>query len=165
MNSIVSIVIFVVIFGGVVAYIIVSAIRRREIQFEGSVIDKNIIENRQMNNGMNRGPGITLGNNMNGNNMNGGVTHEYKIRVKTDQGKEVNYKVSEGMYETIKIGDRVSKPHGTTEITIVSSTPSPTAQPVPAASVASAVAAVPPTPPVATTPPPVDPTQNTPPSS
>jgi len=66
-----------------------------------------------MNKGMNR-PTIVIGN-------TGGVRHTYSIKVKTDQGKEISYTISAGMYETIKIGDRVSKPKGTTEITIVSS--------------------------------------------
>ena len=90
-------------------------IRRREIAFEGDVIDKDVIENQVQNTSpMNRG-GITFGN-------SGGVTHTYQIKVKTSTGKTVNYQISEGMYEIIKIGDRVSKPKGTTEVSIVSST-------------------------------------------
>jgi hypothetical protein len=99
------------------------------------------------NNMMGRPGGIMIGN------MNGGVTHEYKIKVKTDAGKEINYKISEGMYEVVKIGDRVSKTSGTTEITILSS-----AQPATAASTGTT-----PIPPTAT--PPTVPPQNTNPQS
>ncbi len=90
-------------------------IRRREIAFDGEVIDKNIIENRggvNINNGMNDGLSY------NNNTIGSGVTHTYKIKVKTTSGKTINYKISSGMYETVKIGDNVSKPKGTTEITI-----------------------------------------------
>ena len=103
-----------------IIFVIVMAIRRREIAFEGEVIDKDIIETR---------------NNMPMNNMNpasqgginiisgGGIQHEYKIKVKTATGKTIGYKISSGMYEVIKIGDMVSKPKGTTEVTIISKSP------------------------------------------
>ena len=111
----------------VIGVIIFLAVRRREEVFEGEVIDKNIIESQVMNNGISN-PGIGAGGIMIGNS--GGLRHTYKIMVKTDQGKTINYTISSGMYEIIKIGDRVSKPKGSTEITIISSnnsnTPTPT---------------------------------------
>ena len=102
------------------------AIRRREEVFEGEVIDKNIVESQVMNNAYGnpamREPGIMIGN-------TGGLRHTYTIKVKTDQGKVINYTISEGKYEIIKIGDRVSKPKGTAEITIVSSNTSASSAP------------------------------------
>jgi hypothetical protein len=105
--------IFIIFFVIVFAIIGGLYIRRREIVFEGEVVDKDIHESTVQNNSMGSG-GITFGN-------SGGVTHSYMIKVKTDAGKEVNYQISEGKYEIIKIGDRVSKPKGTTDITILSS--------------------------------------------
>jgi len=105
-------------FVAVIGIIIFLAIRRREEVFDGEVIDKNIVESQVMNNGIGN-PGIGAGGIMIGNS--GGVRHTYRIKVKTDQGKTVNYTISEGMYEIVKIGDRVSKPKGSTEITILSS--------------------------------------------
>jgi hypothetical protein len=150
MKNTLALIAILVIFGGAIVFIIVNAIRRREINFEGTVIDKNIIENRANNNSMMNRPG---GGIMIGGNMNGGVTHEYKIRVKTDLGKEINYKITEGMYEIIKIGDRVSKASGTTEITIQSS---PSQVPPPGPTNNSPTSSVPPTTPI----PPSMPNQN-----
>lgn len=112
----------VVIIVGVIALVVITtvivmAIRRREETFEGEVIDKNIVENvnnMPMNsmNTINNG-GINIGN--------GGVQHQYYVKVKTTSGKTVGYKISSGMYERVQIGDMVRKPKGTTEITITSS--------------------------------------------
>ncbi len=105
-----TLIIIAVIFLAAGALFVGLYIRRREIVFEGVVIDKDIIESQVQNNNMNS-PGIMLGN-------SGGVTHTYRIKVKTDAGKDINYKISEGKYEIIKIGDRVSKAKGSTEINI-----------------------------------------------
>ena len=111
------IIIIIAVFGTVIAVLIYSAIRRREVSFEGEVIDKNIVETVQTNDmqGVNNGTGINLGN------MQGYVTLTYKIKVKDNSGKVINYKVSQGKYEIIEIGDRVSKPKGTTDVTILDS--------------------------------------------
>jgi hypothetical protein len=105
------------IFAVVIIGAIVMAIRRREIVFDGEVIDKNITETR------NAMPMNNMGNMNSGgiNMMSGGIQHEYYIKVKTANGKTIKYKISSGMYETVKIGDTVSKPTGTSEITITSS--------------------------------------------
>ncbi len=118
MKNIVPFIIFLIIFFGVIAFMIVSYFRKKEEVFQGVVIDKNINEVQHMNNG---GPHMTAG-------MSGGVTHQYMIKVKTDNGKEIKYQISEGKYEIVKIGDRVSKAKGTTDIDISSSsqTTSPT---------------------------------------
>jgi hypothetical protein len=118
-------IIFGVIFVAIVGGATVLAIRRREIVFDGEVIDKNIVENSMPVNdmgNMNHG-GINLVN-------GGGIKHDYYINVRTSSGKTIKYKISSGMYEIVKIGDMVSKPKGTTEITITSSkTPTVTATP------------------------------------
>jgi len=104
----------IAIFAIALILVIVSAIRRREESFEGKVIDKDIQENVVQNQPINQQPGITFGN-------TGAVTHAYRVKVQTDTGKVINYQISEGLYETIKIGDRVSKPKGTTTLSIVNS--------------------------------------------
>ncbi len=114
------------VFAAILVIVIILAIRRREIVFEGEVIDKNIVENVNqppMNNGGNLNNG--------GINMitNGGIQHEYYIKVKTSTNKKIKYKISSGMYEIIKIGDMVSKPKGTTDITITSSAANTTSSP------------------------------------
>jgi len=119
--------IFAAIFIGVVVFLIIHAIKRREEVFEGQVIDKDVVEQQHMNdynNGMNRS-GINIGGgglNFGGGGVNGGVTHSYFIKVQTDAGKVIKFQISEGKYEIIKIGDRVSKPKGTTEVNIINST-------------------------------------------
>jgi len=114
-NSSSSIIVFVIIFLAITAIYVFFVVRRREITFEGTVTDKDINESVAQNSGPANQGGISFGN-------RGNVTHQYMIKVKTDAGKTVNYQVSEGQYEIIKIGDRVSKGKGTTEVNIVSST-------------------------------------------
>ena len=111
-----SVYIVVALFVLAIGFFIFYAIKRREEVFEGEVIDKNIGEIPVMNNAVG-GPGMTGSGIMIGNA--GGVRHTYTIKVKTDPGKVINYTISEGMYEIVKIGDRVSKPKGSTEITIL----------------------------------------------
>ncbi len=102
------ILVFVVVFG----CIIFSYIYRRTESFEGVVVDKDVREN--INNTMpNRSGGITLGATNGGN-----VTHQYMLKVKTDAGKTIHYQVSEGKYQLINIGDRVSKRSGTTDVEV-----------------------------------------------
>jgi len=116
------------IFAVVIILVIVFAIKRREEVFEGEVTDKNIQETNRMpmnNMGPMNNGGINI---MSG----GGIQHDYYIYVKTDVGKSIKYKISSGMYEIIKIGDRVRKPKGTTEVTIVSSNTANTTAPNPA---------------------------------
>ena len=130
----------------VVSLIIGLYVKRREMVFEGQVIDKDIIEMQDDNLPSSGSSTISIV-------ANTSVRHEYKITVKTDVGKVVHYQISEGMYETIKIGDRVSKPKGTTQISIVSSsqadavtTSTPNTAP-PAPSESSGQQNLPPTPP------------------
>ena len=122
--------VFILVFGGAIGFAIYSFFHRRDETFTGLVIDKDIIEN-QVNNNMMRPnqPGINIGmGGMMNNGFGGGIQHTYRIKVKTDAGKEIHYQISEGKYEIIKIGDRVSKAHGTTDVEIVSSSTPTTEQ-------------------------------------
>ncbi|HVO86707.1 MAG TPA: hypothetical protein VMT23_03215 [Candidatus Binatia bacterium] len=116
-----AVIAFIAVFAAFIALFIGLYIRRREVVFTGTVIDKNILESVAQNSTMpmNQG-GITFGGGRLGVGNNSGVIHNYQIRVKTDAGKEFNYPISSGKYEIIKIGDRVSKPKGTTEVDIIS---------------------------------------------
>ena len=139
----IALVVIIVIVIAVVGYAIYSAIKRREEVFEGEVVDKDVIETEAVNHnygppGTPRPSGIVIGN------AGSGIKHTYKIKVKTDQGKVIGYVISEGMYETVKIGDRVSKAKGSAEITIV-------------AQAAGATVPPPPAPPPSTPPPPLSP--------
>ncbi len=115
----------IAIFAAIVIVVIVFAIKRREEVFEGEVIDKNVIET--MNNNMPMNSTNNMNNMNNGftiiNRGSGNVQHSYTIKVKTSAGKTIDYGISSGMYEIIKIGDTVSKAKGTTEIVILSSKP------------------------------------------
>ena len=104
----------------IVAGIIALYIHRREEVFEGQVVDKDIIENVNNSMPMNNQPGFHIGGPIGVNN----VTHTYVVKVQTAEGKTKTWNVSEGKYEIIKIGDHVSKPKGTTELQLVSSTSS-----------------------------------------
>lgn len=108
-------ILFAVVFVVILAVIAIFTIRRREESFEGEVIDKDVNQSQMPTNPMNNGANnstITINNT--------GMRSTYSIKVKTDAGKVIHYTISEGMYEVVKIGDRVSKPKGTTEISIIS---------------------------------------------
>jgi len=112
-----GIVIFIAILAVVLGIIVYSNVKRKGESFEGVVTDKDIIETQQMNDTSTPGAnGINIGN-----YGNGGIRHSYRIKVKDDSGKDIKYSISAGMYEIIKIGDRVSKAKGTTDIKILSS--------------------------------------------
>lgn len=120
-------VIVIIIFVAIVGLFIGAYVHRRQEVFEGEVIDKDIQEqvNNNFNGNQNRsGVGFTL-RGVNFNNNNGSnVTHTYSIKVRITTGKEINWQISEGKYEIVKIGDHVTKQAGTTEVDIT-----PKAQP------------------------------------
>ena len=116
-NSKYGIVIFIAILAVITGLIVYSRVKRKGESFEGAVTDKDILETQQMNNASTPGSnGINIGN-----YGNGVIRHSYRIKVKDDSGKDIKYNISAGMYEIIKIGDRVSKTKGTTDIKILSS--------------------------------------------
>ncbi len=133
------------IFAVILGFLAASAIKRREETFEGVVIDKDVVETAVNNsNNMPIRSGITFGD-----NMGGGIEHSYRVKVKTDAGKEISYPISSGKYEIIKIGDRVSKAKGTTDLEVIASIAS-SAMPV-APTAASVAPPTMPTPPVSPT--------------
>lgn len=123
MAFIIIIGIFVLVGGLLIA----NYFRKRGMAFEGVVTDKDIREH-QVNNSVPGQGGISINN-------NGGVQHDYVIKVDTGSGKTITWKISQGKYEMVKIGDRVSKQKGTTDIEITPQAPTavPTTTPPPAA--------------------------------
>src|SRR6185503_19348059 len=107
----------------IIVPVIVVAIywRRREEVFEGEVVDKDVVENVNNTMPMDSRPGLHFG----GPSGFSGTTHTYVVKVKTLAGKTITWQVSEGKYDIIKIGDRVSKPKGTTDLQILSSAAAP----------------------------------------
>jgi hypothetical protein len=119
--AVIIIILLIVSFAG----FIVLYIHQREEIFEGEVVDKDIVETTPAQS-MNNRPGLSFGS-----AGYGGVQHTYKVKVKTSNGQTKNWTVSEGKYEIIKIGDRVSKSKGTRDLEIISSAPSAPAPAMP----------------------------------
>lgn len=97
-----------IIFGSVFAYVIITKIKRKNTSWAGTVIDKSVTESVSSNNNANGndGPGITFG-------ANNAVNRHYVIKIKSDNGKEFNWPVGEGFYNSISVGDRLAKNPGT----------------------------------------------------
>ncbi len=85
--------------------------RRRSVAFEGTVSDKDVKEIEVDNNTNARAGGVRI-------NLGSNIKHKYIIKVETDSGKKIKWRVSQGKYEIIKIGDRVTKHSGTTDIEV-----------------------------------------------
>lgn len=89
--------------------------KRKDAVWSGVVIDKDITEvvhdnNDFGNNNQQNGIGLfSIGN----TNNQMAVTHSYSIKVKTDGGEQFDWDISSGLYETINIGDRLTKSAGT----------------------------------------------------
>jgi hypothetical protein len=99
----------------VVAVILVVIIKKREVSFDGQVIDKNVQEYDLLN--LDNKPPMNNGNNISNGNS---IAHDYFVKVETTNGKTINYQVPALTYETINIGDRVSKQKGKTKLVITS---------------------------------------------
>ena len=106
-----------------IAYIALWMHRKSEV-FEGVVVNKDIRENTVQSTNPNQSSGFSFG-------RSAGVTHEYVVMVQTSDGKTKTWQVTEGKYEIIKIGDRVSKSKGTTDLQVVSSSPAAPASETP----------------------------------
>ncbi len=105
------------IIGFIVIFAIIGGLylKKKNMSFDGEVIDKDIKETDNINNTVNNmdRPGtISFGNKNN-------VSHFYSIKVRTTAGKDIHWNISEGKYEIIKIGDFVTKRSGTTDIEII----------------------------------------------
>lgn len=93
-------------------------LHRRGMSFTGTVTDKDIHEQPVDNHG--QAPSFNSNN----------VQHTYVVKIQTDAGKSINWNVSQGKYELLKIGDRVGKKPGTTDLEITPQvTTPPPAQP------------------------------------
>lgn len=118
---IIAVIIVLIIFGAFTAAVI-SNRKRKAASWTGVVVDKNIQERVQESNSYNNsndssGMNIRLGGIglSTGNSSNNGVsvTHSYFVSVRPEGGEVFDWSVSSGFYETVSIGDRLSKPSGT----------------------------------------------------
>ena len=112
-------VVFGLVFVGIAAVIIIQKIKRKGAQWTGVVIDKNMSEdvvrdNRRDRNGVGSGGfNISMGN-------NNAVQRSYRLRIRDDSGKEFNWPVGEGVYQTVTVGDRLQKQPGSETPTVLS---------------------------------------------
>jgi regulatory protein YycI of two-component signal transduction system YycFG len=101
---IVVIAIVVLVFG----YVLYAKIKRRGASWSGTVIDKDMVETATSptDNGNNNSSGITFG-------TRNAVNRSYKLRIKDDAGKEFNWPVGQGFYDSVNVGDKLTKSPGT----------------------------------------------------
>ncbi len=110
-----------VVVAAVIGYNYYTKKSRSDQSWRGVVIDKNIQEHvqrsdhrtaRRSDNFQVNVGGVSLGRRENEGTM--AVTHQYSIRLRLDgTNEELNWKVSNGFYEEVSIGDTLSKPAGT----------------------------------------------------
>lgn len=105
----------IVIFVLVVAIVLAVIIKKREVSFDGQVINKNIEEYDLLN--LDNKTTVNSGNNISNGNS---IAHDYFVYVKTSNGKNIKYQIPATLYETIKIGDLVSKQKGNNSLVITS---------------------------------------------
>lgn len=85
------------------SYSLYAKKKRRQDRWSGVVIDKKIEERIHTNDSNSRASGtVVFGNNQ-------AVTHSYKITVKTDDGRQLDWPTSSGFYESVQIGDKLTK--------------------------------------------------------
>lgn len=85
-------------------------IRRRNMAFEGVVTDKDVRQEVINDPNSNQSSGIRIGSSP--------VRQIYTIKIQKSDGKSVSWQVSEGKYQIINIGDKVTKKPGTTDIEV-----------------------------------------------
>lgn len=91
-----------------IAYSIVAAKKRKGASWSGVVLDKDMTEtNNTAGQNTNQGIGINLGGNRNA------IDRNYNLKIKDDSGKEFNWPVGQGFYESVKVGDKLIKESGT----------------------------------------------------
>ena len=111
-------ILIVIILVGAFSFMIIQNFRRKGMQWSGVVIDKNSSENisRSQPTVMNNQSSLTLGSiRIGGSDFQPQqrINLQYYIIVKTDDGKELRWNVSEGLYQTLNIGDKLKKDSGT----------------------------------------------------
>lgn len=125
-------VLFGVVFVGMAALIIGQKIKRKGAQWTGVVIDKNMTESvvrdslHDRDTNSNGGLRIGLGG------VNNAVQRSYQLRIRDDAGKEFNWPVGEGVYQSVNVGDKLQKQPGTeTPVVLSQAQPAPTEQALP----------------------------------
>ena len=99
----------IALFAGVFGYAIYSKVKRKSATWTGAVIDKNVTETvKNSGRSQNRGSiGISLGGNRTAINRN------FNLKIRSDAEEEFNWPVGEGFYESVQVGDKLTKSPGT----------------------------------------------------
>lgn len=96
-------VIFLVILG----YTFIAKAKRKSSSWTGTVIDKNVTETASNNtNQDDQNPSFSIGS-------RSAINRNYNLRIKDDLNNEFDWPVGSGFYETIVVGDRLTKNSGT----------------------------------------------------
>ncbi len=101
----------VLFFAVLFIWLIISHFKKRSTQWTGTVIDKGYTE-RVQTTGSRRG-GLKIGGTAISHGGGQHVSLNYYIVVKIDGEKELRWSISEGLYQRISIGDKLSKDSGT----------------------------------------------------
>ncbi len=99
------------LFAVVFIWLIINYFKKRSMQWTGAVIDKGYTERVHSTRG--RGNSLKVGGIAINQDRGQHVSLNYYIVVQVDGGKELRWSVSEGLYQTINVGDKLSKDSGT----------------------------------------------------
>jgi len=110
MEDIIGIIVVIFVVLGIGIVFVVQFLKKKKqtaASWTGTVVDKEIDEQVHSNH--------SSGNDNSGFNDSHGtyVTHSYNISVRADSGETFEWPISSGFYETVGIGDKLSKPAGT----------------------------------------------------
>lgn len=97
----------IVVIGAIVATSLYSKKKRIEAVWSGVIINKDIKEDVHSDSNVNRQNSVSFGM-----ADTSSVTHRYLLYVKTDEDKELTWPVTEGLYQSFAIGDRLKKAAG-----------------------------------------------------
>ena len=121
---------------GFIGFSLFRSHKQKNSSWSGTVIDKGYDEHVRSNQ-RRRQPGLRVGGIGIGNINQQHVSVKYYIRVETLAGGELKWPVSEGLYQQINIGDKLSKESGTKIPRITESSQQHAAQPAQATTAAS----------------------------
>ena len=93
-------------------FLIINYFRKRATEWIGIVIDKGTTQSYRTTS-VRRSPRVNVGPFSLGQN-NRHININYYVVVETDSGKEIRWNISEGLYEVVKVGDKLKKDKGTT---------------------------------------------------
>lgn len=120
MENLTEILIFIgiiALFAGIGGFMLFSKMKRKNASWTGVIIDKKVTETSSSprhSRHINSRPTISFGTERNA------INRHYKLIIRADSGNEFSWPVGEGFYETIQVGERLTKNPGTETPTKVS---------------------------------------------